>query len=105
MNQAPSEQDAYLLKKCGFLILCDIATIVFILTVVVSIHLKVITDTLLIGIIIVPIIGLISTLKILSNNTCPVCGKNFFHRWSILSSRSYSMYTKKCAHCGYKLQK
>lgn len=106
MNQAPSEQDAYLLKKCGFFIANDVMKLLVMLTISLCIHYGITGNTVVFGMFIfIMMVLLLSNLKLNRNNTCPYCGKDFFHRWSVLPTYSFSRYTKKCAHCGYKLQK
>ncbi|WP_433847968.1 hypothetical protein [Acinetobacter proteolyticus] len=46
-------------------------------------------------------------LKILifDENICPNCNKSFFKKEGSLSNLGFSIYTKKCTNCGYKLKK
>ncbi|EPF71643.1 hypothetical protein GCM10025882_22260 [Acinetobacter gyllenbergii] len=58
------------------------------------------------GFFIVAICGIyILKILIFDENICPNCNKSFFKKEGGLSNLGFSIYTKNCTNCGYKLQK
>lgn len=57
-----------------------------------------------IGIFIVLVYSLyILNILIFSDNICPNCNGNFFKKNETVSNLGFSIYTKKCTNCGYKV--
>lgn len=53
------------------------------------------------------LIGCLYILKLLifDDNLCPNCNEYFFKKKGEFMNIGFSMYTKKCTNCGYKLKK
>ena len=100
---SPTEQDAYLLKKCRWIKSCMFFCVLSFICMIPCMEFGTPDKGAIAGALYFIFMIAFVALKMSSKNACPQCGKNFFQKWSFIAKSPNAAETKKCVHCSYQL--